>query len=90
MWENIVELFDPDNPSVRYMLCKNPLTEKQEREKRTVLIDMTVKEMEKLANRKKKIAFTCCLSMVYAIIAVGKMRFIFGNSFFGDSTSLSP
>jgi len=73
--KNIVELFDPDNPSVRYMLCKNPLTEKQEREKRAVLIDMTVKEMEKLANRKKKSSadrLCACVGKILTRYKVGK------------------
>lgn len=52
--QNIVQLIDPDNPSVRYMLCKNPFTEQQEKEKRAGLIERTVKEMEKIAGRKKK------------------------------------
>ena len=51
---NIEEVLDPDNPGVRYMLCKNPETLKRERHTRDSLIKRVSCELDKIATVQKK------------------------------------
>ena len=50
----IEEVKDPDNPRIRYMLCKNPHTMLRERETRDSLVEKVSSEFEKFAKVKKK------------------------------------
>jgi transposase len=50
----IEEVKDPDNPRIRYMLCKNPHTMLRERETRDSLVEKVSSEFEKIAKIKKK------------------------------------
>jgi len=50
----IAEVHDPEDPSVRYMLCRNPLTADKERRTRDALIDKTREAFKKLARSRKK------------------------------------
>ena len=51
---NIVELTDPDQPEVRYMLCCNPANRERERAKRTELMAATNAQLEAIARVKRK------------------------------------
>jgi transposase len=51
---NIAEVKDPDTPSIRYMLCKNPMTQAREAKTRTALITVTKTKLEKLAATNKR------------------------------------
>jgi len=50
----IEEVRDPDNPQIRYMLCKNPSTMRRERETRDSLVEKVNLELGKIAKVKKK------------------------------------
>ena len=49
-----VEVHDPEHPTLRYLLCKNPKTAAEERATRQALIDKTRQALEKLAVSRKK------------------------------------
>jgi len=51
---NIAEITEPDDPSVRYLLCRNPLTAEKELKTRLALIEKTREALEKLARSRKK------------------------------------
>ena len=51
---NIAEITEPDDPAVRYLLCRNPLTAEKERKTRRALIEKTREALEKLARSRKK------------------------------------
>lgn len=50
----IAEVFDPDNPEIRYMLCKNPETANRERKTRNSLIEVASLKLEEIAAVKRK------------------------------------
>jgi len=50
----IVEMIDPDKPSRRYALCRNPLTASRETHTRKDLLEVTRKQLDKIAGAKKK------------------------------------
>jgi transposase len=50
----IVEMVDPDKPTRRYELCRNPLTANRETQTRKSLLDLTRKELEKIAGARKR------------------------------------
>lgn len=50
----IVEMVDPDKPSRRYELCRNPLTASRETHTRKDLLEVTRKQLDKIAGAKKK------------------------------------
>jgi len=50
----IVEMIDPDKPSRRYELCRNPLTASRETHTRKDLLEVTRKQLDKIAGAKKK------------------------------------
>lgn len=52
--QNIAEITEPDDPSVRYLLCRNPLTAEKERKTRQTLIAKTREALETLARSRKK------------------------------------
>jgi len=52
--ENIAEITEPNDPSVRYLLCRNPLTAEKERKTRLALIEKTREALEKLTRSRKK------------------------------------
>jgi len=52
--KQIAEVRDPDNPKIRYMLCKNLFTQQKERDTRTSLIEKVSSEIEKIANVQVK------------------------------------
>jgi transposase len=50
----VAEVFDPDNPAVRYLLCMNPATRDRERKTRDALVRKTREALDKLAAVKKR------------------------------------
>ena len=52
--KNIAEVYNPDEPSIRYLLSKNPCTQAQETQTRRSLIAKTVENLEHIKNRKKR------------------------------------
>ena len=52
--ETIAEITEPNDPSVRYLLCRNPLTAEKERKTRLALIEKTREALEKLTRSRKK------------------------------------
>jgi transposase len=51
---NIEEVTDPDTPTIRYMLCKNPVTQARETKTRQELIAITKKKLTDLAETNKR------------------------------------
>ena len=52
--KHIAEVRDPDNPEIRYMLCKNLFTLRKEKETRNSLIEKVSSEIEKIAKVQTK------------------------------------
>ena len=52
--KHIAEVRDPDNPEIRYMLCKNLFTLQKERDTRNSLIEKVSSEIEKIAKIQTK------------------------------------
>jgi transposase len=50
----VAEVIDPDNPAVRYMLCKNPYTMRKESATRQSLIQATSEKLKEIAKIKRK------------------------------------
>ena len=48
------EIIDPEDPELRYCLCKNPVTQKQEEQTRKRLIELTEEGLSKIAVYKQK------------------------------------
>ena len=51
---SIAQVYDPDVPGVRYLLCRNPLTAAKEHRTRQALIGKTREALEKLAGSRKR------------------------------------
>lgn len=52
--KNITQIYDPDNPKVRYLLCKNPDTAARESKTRNSLVAKTKELMTKLSSSTRK------------------------------------
>jgi len=52
--KQIAEVCDPDTPSVRYLLCRNPLTAAKEHQTRQDLIAKTREALETIARSRKR------------------------------------
>lgn len=52
--QRIAEIFDPDFPQTRYLLCRNPLTAEKERETRQALIAKSQDALKKIAKSRLK------------------------------------
>lgn len=52
--KDIAEITEPEDPSVRYLLCRNPLTAEKEHKTRQALIAKTKEALEKLVRSPKK------------------------------------
>jgi transposase len=50
----VVEVIDPDNPKLRYCLCRNPETKAREGATRQRLLELTRSGLEKIARSKRK------------------------------------
>ena len=50
----VVEVIDPDNPKLRYCLCRNPETKAREGATRQRLLELTQSGLEKIARSKRK------------------------------------
>ncbi len=72
---NIAEINDPDRPEIRYLLCKNPLTQAEETQTRKELVRKTEEALRKLAGGRKRRAEQKLSARVGGILArykVGK------------------
>ena len=52
--KNICEVTDPDNPLIRYCLCKNPLNAQRDEETRERLVFLTQEALKKISDYKQK------------------------------------
>lgn len=52
--KEIAQVYDPQAPNVRYLLCRNPLTGEKERRTRLALIAKTREALETLAKSRKR------------------------------------
>lgn len=52
--KNIVEVTDPENSRLRYCLCKNPYTQKKERETRNGILEKLKSGLEKISKSRSK------------------------------------
>jgi transposase len=52
--EHIAEVHDPESPSTRYLLCRNPLTAEKERTTRQALLAKTEEGLQKIARSRRK------------------------------------
>ena len=50
----IAEVYDPDQPAVRYLLCRNPLTAQKETHTRQALIEKTSEGLQRIAGSRRK------------------------------------
>jgi len=50
----MAEVYDPETPKIRYLLCRNPLTAEKERRTRQALLAKTQEALEKLARSRKR------------------------------------
>jgi transposase len=71
--QDIVEVVDPDNPRLRYCLCRNPNTADREDATRKSLIAKTRKALDKIANRKRRGAVEKISAQVGKILDKTKM-----------------
>lgn len=51
---DIAEVYDPEEPGIRYLLCKNPQVEKEEKATRISLINKTLTGLNKIASGKRR------------------------------------
>lgn len=58
-----IEVIDPNNPAVRYFLCKNPDKVIENKDTRDCLIAKTKESFEQIANSKKKTVQQKCASI---------------------------
>ena len=52
--KNILEVVDPENPALRYCLCRNPKSAERETATRLRLLECTRQGLEKIANAKNR------------------------------------
>jgi hypothetical protein len=72
---NIAEISDPEQPGIRYLLCKNPRTQAEETQTRRELVGKTEKSLRKLsASRKRRTEqeLSACVGSILARYKVGK------------------
>ena len=69
----VVEVWDPEQPGLRYCLCKNPLTEAREQTTRKELLARTRKGLEALAKRTRRTAPEKIAARVGTLLAKTKM-----------------
>lgn len=72
--ENVAEIYDPTNKSLRYFLCKNPEQEIENKETRNILIEKTKEALEKIAANSKDTEQKKCaqIGKILAKYKVGK------------------
>lgn len=52
--KGVVEVIDPENPQIRYLLCKNPSQQSKEAQTRRALLAKTEAQLKKIARSPKK------------------------------------
>jgi transposase len=71
---NIHEVIDPDAPSRRYMLCRNPLSAQREAATRQRLLDLTREGLEEIAKYQKALTVEKLGARVGKLLARYKMN----------------
>ena len=85
---NIVEIHDPDDNSLRYCLCKNPITRQNETNTRTRLLELTENELKNIANYKKRTTVEKLGARVGKVLARYKVGKFIKWSIEADKTDL--
>jgi transposase len=70
---NVVEVIDPENPKMRYCLCRNPETKVREQTTRKRLLELTQAGLEKIARSKLKTDAATIGARVGPLLAKYKM-----------------
>lgn len=68
-----IEIIDPDDPVLRYYLCKNPITRQNEQATRQRLLELTQTGLEDLANYKQQTTVEKLGARVGKLLAKYKM-----------------
>lgn len=77
---NIHEVIDPDDPSRRYMLCRNPFSAQREAVTRQRLLDLTREGLEEIAQYQKAVTIEKLGARVGKLLAQYKMnKFVLWN-----------
>jgi len=71
--KEIVEIIDPDNPKLRYCLCRNPESAKRETRTREALLLKTTQELDKIASSKRKATIEQISARVGKLLSTTKM-----------------
>ncbi len=71
--KNIVEVSDPDAPTHRYCLCRNPRSAERESATREALLERTRKELDRIAARKRTAKAETLGAQVGKVLAKTKM-----------------
>ncbi|MFQ5641818.1 MAG: IS1634 family transposase [bacterium] len=80
------EVSDPDKPGQRYCLCRNPVTAERETQTRKRLLELTEKELKKIANYKQKASVEKLGARVGKVLAKYKMGKFIPWSIEADAT----
>ena len=71
--KEIIEVIDPDNPKLRYCLCRNPESAKRETRTREALLLKTTQELNKIASSKRKATIEQISARVGKLLGTTKM-----------------
>jgi transposase len=74
---NIAEVTEPENPAVRYLLCKNPETADKETTTRRALLDKTAAALTQLQARKRPLPDAELAAKVGELLGKWKMKKFF-------------
>ncbi len=69
----IAEIYDPETPALRYLLCRNPVTAAQEGETRRALLAKTREELQRIAAGRRKSRDAAVGAAVGKVLAHWKM-----------------
>jgi len=71
--KEIIEIIDPENPKLRYCLCRNPESAKRETRTREALLLKTTQELDKIASSKRKATIEQISARVGKLLSTTKM-----------------
>jgi len=84
--KSAIEIIDPDDPALRYCLCKNPITLQNERATRKRLLELTQAGLKDIANYKKRTTVEKLGARVGRLLAKYKMGKFIDWSIDADAT----
>ncbi|MEM7291059.1 MAG: IS1634 family transposase, partial [Pseudomonadota bacterium] len=70
----IVEVVDPDKPTERYCLCRNPVSQQKEDRTRNALLDKTAEGLNKIAAYKQRVTTEVLASRIGKLFSKTKME----------------